>query len=285
MPAPVPPFFLKRPCHGGKKWPVQMNLPFFAVKAYVPGGGGPESGRKKFEKCLPAGTGTKIYFSRGRADADLFSLRFREGISFPNSLERSIPRVPLSKLRAVPFALQKRALFEGEKRKGAERRRGRGVANEGGRKEKRTRENRSGWGGPKTYRVILFVWVGHTPSTAGTFRKKFRKNSGKTPETLSERFLESPSRVRLGCPKPYNSRHLRLPERFQNSIPPSTAGDASFFRNWFGRGLSELVMEFPAVLGVFLIGGGGGTYYGVRPPIQFRRPQNLGFPWVCAHFL
>ena len=36
---------------------------FFAVKAYVPGGGGPESGRKKFEKCLPAGTGTKIYFS------------------------------------------------------------------------------------------------------------------------------------------------------------------------------------------------------------------------------
>ena len=22
----------------GKKWPVQMNLPFFAVKAYVPGG-------------------------------------------------------------------------------------------------------------------------------------------------------------------------------------------------------------------------------------------------------
>ena len=62
--------------------------------------------------------------------------------------------------------------------------------------------------------------LGHTPSTAGTFRKKFRKNSGKTPETLSERFLEFPSRVRLGCPKPYNSRHLRLPERFQNSLPP-----------------------------------------------------------------
>ena len=53
-------------------------------------------------------------------------------------------------------------------------------------------------------------------SAAGTFRRKFRKNSGKTPETLSERFLESPSRVRLGCPKPYNSRHLRLPEHFQN---------------------------------------------------------------------
>ena len=94
--------------------------------------------------------------------------------------------------------------------------------------------------------------LGHTPSTAGTFQKKFRKNSGKTPETLSERFLEFPSRVRLGCPKPYNSRHLRLPERFQNSLPPSTAGDASFFRIGSGEGLSELVMEFPAVLGVFL---------------------------------
>ena len=94
--------------------------------------------------------------------------------------------------------------------------------------------------------------VGHTPSTAGTFRKKFRKNSGKTPETLSERFLEFPSRVRLGCPKPYNSRHLRLPERFQNCLPPSTAGDASFFRIDSGEGLSELVMGFPAVLGVSL---------------------------------
>ena len=79
--------------------------------------------------------------------------------------------------------------------------------------------------------------MGHTPSTAGTFRKKFRKKSGKTPETLSERFLAFPSRVQLGCPKPYNnSRHLRLPERFQNSLPPSTAGGASF---------SEVVPERP----------------------------------------
>ena len=98
--------------------------------------------------------------------------------------------------------------------------------------------------------------MGHTPSTGGTFRKKFPKSSGKTPETLSERFLEFPSRVRLQCPKPYNSRHLRLPERFQNSLPPSTAGDASFFRIGSGEGLSELLMEFPAVLGVFLSKGG-----------------------------
>ena len=66
-------------------------------------------------------------------------------------------------------------------------------------------------------------YLGHTPSTAGTFGKKFRKNSGKTPKTLSERFLEFPSRVQPGCPKPYNSRHLRLPEHLQN-----TARDASF---------------------------------------------------------
>ena len=57
--------------------------------------------------------------------------------------------------------------------------------------------------------------MGHTPSTAGTFLKKVRKNSGKTPETLSELFLEFPSRVQLGSPKPYNSRHLKAPELFQ----------------------------------------------------------------------
>ena len=96
------------------------------------------------------------------------------------------------------------------------------------------------------------AYVGHTPSTAGTFQKKSRKDSGKTPETLSERFLDFPSRVRLGCPKPYRSRHLRLPEHFQNYLPPSTAGGASFFRSGSGEGLPELVMEFPAVLGVFL---------------------------------
>ena len=77
--------------------------------------------------------------------------------------------------------------------------------------------------------------MGHSPSTAGTFRKKFRKDSGKTPETLSEFFLEFPSRVRLGSPKSYISRHLRLPEHFQNSLPLSTAGDASF-QKWFRRG-------------------------------------------------
>ena len=106
---------------------------------------------------------------------------------------------------------------------------------------------------PEGWEGLQLQWlVGHTPSAAGTFRKKFRKISGETPETLSERFLEIPSRVRLGSPKPYNSRHLKAPEHFQDSLPPSTAGDASFFRSGSGKGLSELVMEFPAVLGAFL---------------------------------
>ena len=66
------------------------------------------------------------------------------------------------------------------------------------------------------------VLQGPYPGMAGTFRK----NSGKTPETLSERLLEFPSKVRPGSPKPYDSRQLRLPEHFQNSLPLSMAGDA-----------------------------------------------------------
>ena len=35
----------------GKKWPVQMNLPFFAVEAYVPGGVQNQA-EKKFENAF-----------------------------------------------------------------------------------------------------------------------------------------------------------------------------------------------------------------------------------------
>ena len=62
----------------------------------------------------------------------------------------------------------------------------------------------------------------------------------------------SPREYGWDPPKPYKSRHLKAPEHFQNSLPPSTAGDASFFRSGSGEGLSEPVMEFPAVLGVYL---------------------------------
>ena len=58
----------------------------------------------------------------------------------------------------------------------------------------------------------------------------------KTPETLPELLLQP------GSPKPYHSRHLKRPEHFQNSLPLSTAGDASFFfRSGSGEGLSDLV--------------------------------------------
>ena len=81
------------------------------------------------------------------------------------------------------------------------------------------------------------------------------ENYGKIPERPRKRsqsfsrILEFPFRVRLGPPQPYNSRHLKAPEHFQNSLPPSTAGNASFFRSGSGEGLSEPVMEFPSSTG------------------------------------
>ena len=80
--------------------------------------------------------------------------------------------------------------------------------------------------------------------------KKFRKNSGKTPETLSERFLEFPSRLRLGSPKPNNSRHFEASRAFPDFSPPQYGRGRLFFqRSGSGEDLSEPVMEFPAVLG------------------------------------
>ena len=95
---------------------------------------------------------------RGGGHTDLFSRRFREGISFSKSVERSIPELPLSKPGAVLFALQNRALFEGRKGgKYAEKRGGRGVARKGGKKEKRTRKNRSAY--HPTSRLWLPKWL------------------------------------------------------------------------------------------------------------------------------
>ena len=51
--------------------------------------------------------------SDGNSYSDLFSCKFREEISFTNFLERSILKLPLSKLCIVPFAQQNRALFGG----------------------------------------------------------------------------------------------------------------------------------------------------------------------------
>ena len=112
--------------------------------------------------------------------------------------------------------------------------------------------------------------IGHTPSTAGTFQRKFQKNSRKTPETLSEFFW-----------------NLKPPEHFQNSLPLSTAGDPSFSEmvpEW-ALSLTELV-EFQAVLRVSLTLGtnfghdschrGGGPEDG-RTFSKFSGLETLGF--------
>ena len=67
--------------------------------------------------------------------------------------------------------------------------------------------------------------IGHTPQWLGFSGR----SSGKTSETLSELFLESPSRVQLGTPKARNARQLKPPEHFQNSLPLRKTGDACFF--------------------------------------------------------
>ena len=55
------------------------------------------------------------------------------------------------------------------------------------------------------------------------------------PETFRKR--EFPSRVRLGSSKPYNSRHLKLPEHFQESriVSPQCSWGCLFLQKWFRR--------------------------------------------------
>ena len=57
-----PPLFSKKAMPWGKKMAGTNEFACFRCKSICTSGG-PESGRKKSEKCLPAGTGTKIYFS------------------------------------------------------------------------------------------------------------------------------------------------------------------------------------------------------------------------------
>ena len=69
-----------------------------------------------------------------------FSRSFREGISFPNFVERSILKLPLSKLCGVPFSLKNRVLSEGQNRAKRCNKKGRKAK---GQQEKGIRENRS----------------------------------------------------------------------------------------------------------------------------------------------
>ena len=54
----------KRPCNG-EKIAGTNEFAFFRCRSICTGGGGVQNQAetKKFQECLPAGTGTKIYFS------------------------------------------------------------------------------------------------------------------------------------------------------------------------------------------------------------------------------
>ena len=63
-----------------------------------------------------------------------------------------------------------------------------------------------------------------------------RRNSGKTPETLSERFLEFSSRVRLGSPKPYIIQCIWGFQSISIFLSPQYGWRRLFFQKWFQRG-------------------------------------------------
>ena len=124
---------------------------------------------------------------------------------------------------------------------------------------------------------LLDSWAIH-PVRLGLSGRNSGKCPERPPETLSEVFQEFPSRVRLASPKPYHSRHLKPPERFQNCLLLSTAGDASFFRSGSGDDLSELRMEIPSNTEGISNGGGISTPRQLiskksRPPSGNFRPN------------
>ena len=85
--------------------------------------------------------------------------------------------------------------------------------------------------------LSLWLEMGHPPSTAGTFQKKFqtfRNKFRKDPGNALRAFPGIPLESTAGIPPLIQG--LRLPEHFQNYLPLTTAGDASFFRDWFWRG-------------------------------------------------
>ena len=82
-----------------------------------------------------------------------------------------------------------------------------------------------------------------------------RRNSEtcqKDPANGLRAFPAIPIESTAGIPQALQFKAFEGSRAFPEFSPPSTAGDISFFRKGSGEGLSELVMEFPAVVGVFL---------------------------------
>ena len=106
----------------------------------------------------------------------------------------------------MPFALQNRALFDGEKKgcKGAQKKGGRGVASKGGKKEKRTCENRS-----------VSCWVNLELKIETSDGKNLVKFGGrtllpaKTVLDISGQISEKSSEASLGdAPEQFKSRYV-----------------------------------------------------------------------------
>ena len=81
--------------------------------------------------------------------------------------------------------------------------------------------------------------MGHTPNTAGTFRKKSQKKSERPWKHSQSVSWNSLREYGWDPPSPIIQGTWGV-QNFQNSLPLSTAGDASFFR-CSGESLSELV--------------------------------------------
>ena len=81
---------------------------------------------------------------------------------------------------------------------------------------------------PLAKHPLRLFWAVH-PVRLGLSRRnseKFRKDPGNALKAFPGSF---PSRVRLGSPKPYNSRHLRLPEHESRIISPPVRLGAPLF--------------------------------------------------------
>ena len=82
----------------------------------------PKPNKSWKQRCLQILCILLLFPLSGERQTDLFSRRFREGISFPNLLERSILKLPLFRLCAAPLVPQNRAQRKGREgaRKGEE---------------------------------------------------------------------------------------------------------------------------------------------------------------------
>ena len=107
------------------------------------------------------------------------------------------------------------------------------------------------------------------------------RNSGKIPERprkcSQSASWNSPQEYGWDPPSPIIQGIWRLQSISRILSPPVRLGTLLFFRSGSGEGLSELVMDFPAALGVFLIKiarfGGGAVH--TSPP----QPQRIARFW------